>query len=210
MTQAAQSRVFVNGDNVMGSRPDGCWRDRTRGRSKARRRGHSAGPQPPWSMDDCVRWEGAAPHAAIARLPHRGSHWVWPPEWSGRSNRGTGVRMFGSGGVPGLHLRREVANSSNGARHPGHGVPHVAEPDRGTASHHGANLQRTLARFRRRPRKSLPRLSTSRFAERKSPFRTIPFSAAPPLEKRRGSPHPRQLHKSLSVTTSRVTRKTTT
>ena len=28
MTQAAQSRVFVDGDNVMGSRPDGWWRDR--------------------------------------------------------------------------------------------------------------------------------------------------------------------------------------
>ena len=28
MTQAAQSRVFVDGNNVMGSRPDGWWRDR--------------------------------------------------------------------------------------------------------------------------------------------------------------------------------------
>ncbi len=27
MTQAAQSRVFVDGNNVMGSRPDGWWRD---------------------------------------------------------------------------------------------------------------------------------------------------------------------------------------
>ena len=30
MTQAAQSRVFVDGNNVMGSRPDGWWRDRTK------------------------------------------------------------------------------------------------------------------------------------------------------------------------------------
>ena len=29
MTQAAQSRVFVDGNNVMGSRPDGWWRDRS-------------------------------------------------------------------------------------------------------------------------------------------------------------------------------------
>ena len=28
MIQAAQSRVFVDGNNVMGSRPDGWWRDR--------------------------------------------------------------------------------------------------------------------------------------------------------------------------------------
>ena len=28
MTQAAQFRVFVDGNNVMGSRPDGWWRDR--------------------------------------------------------------------------------------------------------------------------------------------------------------------------------------
>ena len=28
MTQAAQSRVFVDGNNVMSSRPDGWWRDR--------------------------------------------------------------------------------------------------------------------------------------------------------------------------------------
>ena len=28
MTQAAQSRVFVDGNNVMGSRPDDWWRDR--------------------------------------------------------------------------------------------------------------------------------------------------------------------------------------
>ena len=28
MTQTAQSRVFVDGNNVMGSRPDGWWRDR--------------------------------------------------------------------------------------------------------------------------------------------------------------------------------------
>ena len=28
MTRAAQSRVFVEGNNVMGSRPDGWWRDR--------------------------------------------------------------------------------------------------------------------------------------------------------------------------------------
>ena len=28
MTQAAQSRVFVDSNNVMGSRPDGWWRDR--------------------------------------------------------------------------------------------------------------------------------------------------------------------------------------
>lgn len=28
MTQAAQSSVFVDGNNVMGSRPDGWWRDR--------------------------------------------------------------------------------------------------------------------------------------------------------------------------------------
>ena len=28
MPQAAQSRVFVDGNNVMGSRPDGWWRDR--------------------------------------------------------------------------------------------------------------------------------------------------------------------------------------
>ena len=28
MTQATQSRVFVDGNNVMGSRPDGWWRDR--------------------------------------------------------------------------------------------------------------------------------------------------------------------------------------
>ena len=28
MTQAAQSTVFVDGNNVMGSRPDGWWRDR--------------------------------------------------------------------------------------------------------------------------------------------------------------------------------------
>ena len=28
MTGAAQSRVFVDGNNVMGSRPDGWWRDR--------------------------------------------------------------------------------------------------------------------------------------------------------------------------------------
>ena len=28
MTQAAQIRVFVDGNNVMGSRPDGWWRDR--------------------------------------------------------------------------------------------------------------------------------------------------------------------------------------
>ena len=27
MTQAAQSRVFVDGNNVMGSRPNGWWRD---------------------------------------------------------------------------------------------------------------------------------------------------------------------------------------
>ena len=29
MTGAAQSRVFVDGNNVMGSRPDGWWRDRS-------------------------------------------------------------------------------------------------------------------------------------------------------------------------------------
>ncbi len=29
MTQAVQRRVFVDGNNVMGSRPDGWWRDRT-------------------------------------------------------------------------------------------------------------------------------------------------------------------------------------
>ena len=28
MTQAAQSTIFVDGNNVMGSRPDGWWRDR--------------------------------------------------------------------------------------------------------------------------------------------------------------------------------------
>ena len=28
MTQVAQSKVFVDGNNVMGSRPDGWWRDR--------------------------------------------------------------------------------------------------------------------------------------------------------------------------------------
>ena len=28
MTQAAQEKVFVDGNNVMGSRPDGWWRDR--------------------------------------------------------------------------------------------------------------------------------------------------------------------------------------
>ena len=28
MIQAAQSTVFVDGNNVMGSRPDGWWRDR--------------------------------------------------------------------------------------------------------------------------------------------------------------------------------------
>ena len=28
MTQPAQSRAFVDGNNVMGSRPDGWWRDR--------------------------------------------------------------------------------------------------------------------------------------------------------------------------------------
>ena len=28
MTQAVQPRVFVDGNNVMGSRPDGWWRDR--------------------------------------------------------------------------------------------------------------------------------------------------------------------------------------
>ena len=28
MTLAAQSRVFVDGNNVMGSQPDGWWRDR--------------------------------------------------------------------------------------------------------------------------------------------------------------------------------------
>ena len=28
MTQAEQTRVFVDGNNVMGSRPDGWWRDR--------------------------------------------------------------------------------------------------------------------------------------------------------------------------------------
>ena len=59
MTRAAQSRVFVDGNNVMGSRPDGWSRDRA---GAARRLvaeiiplalGHG-GP-----MDDCVRWEGA-------------------------------------------------------------------------------------------------------------------------------------------------------
>ena len=44
----------------------------SRGRSKARRRDHSAGPRPRWRMDDCVRWEGAAPHAAVTRVHHRG------------------------------------------------------------------------------------------------------------------------------------------
>ena len=28
MTQAVQHRVFVDGNNVMGSRPDGWWRNR--------------------------------------------------------------------------------------------------------------------------------------------------------------------------------------
>ena len=55
----------------------------SRGRSKARRRDHSAGPRPWRRMDDCVRWEGAAPHAAVTRVHHRGSHWAWPPGWSG-------------------------------------------------------------------------------------------------------------------------------
>ena len=55
----------------------------SRGCSKARRRDHSAGPRPRWRMDDCVRWEGAAPHAAVTRVHHRGSHWAWPPRWSG-------------------------------------------------------------------------------------------------------------------------------
>ena len=34
MTQVAHSRVFVDGNNVMGSRPDGWWRDRTEAASR--------------------------------------------------------------------------------------------------------------------------------------------------------------------------------
>ena len=34
MIQAAQTRVFVDGNNVMGSRPDGWWRDRARAARK--------------------------------------------------------------------------------------------------------------------------------------------------------------------------------
>ena len=55
----------------------------SRGRSKARQRDHSAGPRPRRRMDDCVRWERAAQHAAVPRVPHRGSHWASPPGWSG-------------------------------------------------------------------------------------------------------------------------------
>ena len=55
----------------------------SRGRSKARRRDHSAGPRPRWRMDDRIRWEGAARHPAVARVPHRDPHWTSPPGWSG-------------------------------------------------------------------------------------------------------------------------------
>ena len=73
MNQAMQPRVFVDGNNVMGSRADGWWRDRGGAARRiaaeiallARSRGGC--------MDDRVRWAGAARHGTVAGVPYRGS-----------------------------------------------------------------------------------------------------------------------------------------
>ena len=82
MTQAAQSRVFVDGNNVMGSRPDGWWRDRA---GAARR---LVAEIVPLALSHGDAWtivfDGHEPPAMppSARVPHRGSHWAWPTGWS--------------------------------------------------------------------------------------------------------------------------------
>ena len=139
MTQAAQSRVFVDGNNVMGSRPDGWWRDR----AEAARRlvaeiipvalGHGGA----WT----IVFDGKKPPA----MP-------LPPECLTVTHTGHGRRNGADdrivelvdalpklGGVLGLHLRREAAHSGRGSRKPGRGVRDVAEADRHGAWDHGAN-----------------------------------------------------------------------
>ena len=120
MTRAPQSIVFVDGNNVMGSRPDGWWRDRA---GAARRLvaeiiplalGHGGvwtivfdGKEPPRMppSPECLivvhtghgRRDGADDR--IVELVHE------------RSDRAA---------FAGLHLRRKAAHSGEGARHPGH------------------------------------------------------------------------------------------
>ena len=139
MIQAAQSRVFVDGNNVMGSRPDGWWRDR----AEAARRlvaeiiplalGHGGvwtivfdGKEPPAMppSPECL----TVIHTGHGRRDGADDRIVELvdalPDWAV---------------VLGLHLRRESAHSGKGPRNPGRGGRDVAEADRDGACHQGAN-----------------------------------------------------------------------
>ena len=139
MSQAEQTRVFVNGNNVMGSRLAGWWRDRT------------------WDVRRLV-----AKFIPLAR-GHRGEWTIVfngrePPSMTlspeclivvytghGRSDGADDRRVElvhertpASPGVAGLHVRREAAHATEGARHPGHGFRILVEAHR-----HSVRLHRT-------------------------------------------------------------------
>ena len=149
MTQAAQSRVFVDGNNVMGSRPDGWWRDR----AEAVRRlvaeiiplalGHGGawtivfdGQEPPAMPPSpaCLtvihtghrRRDGADDR--IVELVHEHPDLAASLVYTSDAKLRTRVKALGT---------------------PGHGVPDVAEAARYGEWPQRANWHRTLAQPRR-------------------------------------------------------------
>ena len=129
MTQAAQSRVFVDGNNVMGSRPDGWWRDRA---GAARRLVAEIIPLAlgtRWAHGRFV-FDGQEP-PAMPPLPgcltviHTGHR-----RRDGADNRIVELLHERSDRAASLVYTSDakLRNSGEGARHPGHGVRHVAAP----------------------------------------------------------------------------------
>ena len=83
MTEAKQPAVFVDGNNVMGSRADGWWRNRAEaaGRLVSEIAPLARGSGAAWT----IVFDGARAvrHGAGARVPCSGSYRTQAPGWRG-------------------------------------------------------------------------------------------------------------------------------
>ena len=174
MTQAAQSRVFVDGNNIMGSRPDGWWRDRA---GAARRLvaeiiplafGHGGvwtivfdGKEPPRmpSPPECLtvihtghrRRDGADDR--IVELVHEHPHRAASLVYTSDANLRTRVNVLGSQVMGSRTLLRQLPTVSGPKEPIGIGRSHDPADDAGRADRANGDIPTiptTESRYRER------------------------------------------------------------
>ena len=166
MTRAAQSRVFVDGNNVMGSRPDGWWRDRA---GAARRHvadiiplalGHGGawtivfdGHEPPAmpQSPECLtvihtghrRRDGADDR--IVELVHERSNRAASLVYTSDAELRTRVKALGTQVMGSGTLLRQIATVSGPKEPIGTGHSHDSADDAGRAHRVNGEVPTTLA-----------------------------------------------------------------